>query len=376
MKKEYTSGKQSTELSSEREGKERDMNNDDLNFSMNIPLKAHEIAQQFYRRQISPDKAKQVYLNTLAVYSVHTYLQYLEIASNLTTSDSWDTTMQSFSDVADLDIPGYGRLECRPVLPGEKQCYVPPEVWGDRAGYIAAQLDENLEKVTLLGFLSTVNSAYIQLERWRSLSLLLEALDESTSNVTQSSIAQSSIAQSTITQANITQANIDQTEVTSDISRSPLSTNSSLRVRLGQWLDGLIDQSWQIVDHTFATASLSPSFRTPEGSQQSLDAAQVICSKHLSWQRSVDHSPLMLIIGLAATNTTEIDIWVKLTHQESKHLPLDLELFILDDQDQPVIQTKSRGTEGIQLKFGAEPGEEFSVKVVHDHQEIIETFAV
>ncbi|NES00654.1 MAG: DUF1822 family protein, partial [Symploca sp. SIO1B1] len=39
---------------------------------VNIPLasKAHQLAEQFAAEQISADKSKQVYLNTLSVYAV------------------------------------------------------------------------------------------------------------------------------------------------------------------------------------------------------------------------------------------------------------------------------------------------------------------
>jgi hypothetical protein len=44
-------------------------------FTVPLALEAHSRAEEFRRYQSNPGKAKQVYLNTLAVYAVHVYLQ-------------------------------------------------------------------------------------------------------------------------------------------------------------------------------------------------------------------------------------------------------------------------------------------------------------
>ena len=104
----------------------------ELTLSIPLTLAAHHQAQLFYQQHPNPLKAKQVYLNTLAVEAVQTYLSWLDIATSLQTSDSCDPIMQTLTDVADLGLPERGRLECRSVLPGAKTCYIPPEVNADR----------------------------------------------------------------------------------------------------------------------------------------------------------------------------------------------------------------------------------------------------
>src|SRR4028119_1342757 len=100
---------------------------DDLTFTVPLTLEAHRIAQQFHKHQSNPKKAKQVYLNTLAVYAVNFYLNCLGIETAHSASDSWNPAMRTLANIADLEVRDLGKLECRPVLPEAKICDVPPE---------------------------------------------------------------------------------------------------------------------------------------------------------------------------------------------------------------------------------------------------------
>jgi ABC-type phosphate transport system substrate-binding protein len=121
---------------------------------LTVPLgqDAHRLALQFAAEQATPDKGKQVYLNTLAVYAVHSYLKWLPVETVLSQGDSWHPGLRAISDVADLVLPNIGKLECRPVLPGEIAFTLPPEVTTDRIGYVAVQFSQQLDSVELLGF--------------------------------------------------------------------------------------------------------------------------------------------------------------------------------------------------------------------------------
>lgn len=125
----------------------------ELTLSVPLTLAAHHRAQLFYKRHANPRKAKQVYLNTLAIEAVRTYLGWLGIASDPQASDSWDPIIQTLADVADLVLPEQGKLECRPVLPGAETCYIPPETNANRLGYLPVLFDASLETATLLGFI-------------------------------------------------------------------------------------------------------------------------------------------------------------------------------------------------------------------------------
>ncbi|WP_414582277.1 DUF1822 family protein [Scytonema sp. PCC 10023] len=82
-----------------------------LTFTVTLTLSAHSKAKQFARHQSNPQKAKQVYNNTLAVSAVNFYLQCLGFETDLEKSDSWNPAMQSLMDVADLEVKALGKLE-------------------------------------------------------------------------------------------------------------------------------------------------------------------------------------------------------------------------------------------------------------------------
>lgn len=147
------------------------MNNTETSITVPLGHEAHDWAKKFAAEQVKTEpskleqlkrdreqakqarisRGKRVYLNTLAVYAVHSYLKWLQIETDLNSSDSWQP-WRSLFDVADLVIPNLGKLECRPVLIGENVLSLPPEALQDRIGYIAVQFQEQLNQVQLLGF--------------------------------------------------------------------------------------------------------------------------------------------------------------------------------------------------------------------------------
>lgn len=130
------------------------------NQQISVPLnpEAHRLALEFAKEQHNPQKGKKVYLNTLAVYAVHSYLKWLRIDSDLTQSDSWNPGLRALFDVADLVLPGIGKLECRRILPEEMGCVLPIDVTDDRIGYVGVKFEEELKKVYLVGFISEIDS--------------------------------------------------------------------------------------------------------------------------------------------------------------------------------------------------------------------------
>jgi len=124
-------------------------------YFLEIPLNqnAHQCALRFAQEQATKHKGKQVYLNTLAVYAVHYFLEWAEWETNLDQSDSWNPGLRALFNVADLVIPDIGKLECRAVTEGETVIYLPPEVREEKIAYIGVLLPEKLDKAKLLGFI-------------------------------------------------------------------------------------------------------------------------------------------------------------------------------------------------------------------------------
>ena len=147
-----------------------------LSLSVPLGLAAHAQAEQFRGHQSDRRKAKQVYLNSLAVYAVNACLQFRGFETDLSNSASWEPLMQTLMDVADLSVKNHGKLECRPVLPGEETVWVPAEVWLERIGYVVVQLDQSLRKATVIGFVEKVEAQELPLSQLRSPEALLEHL--------------------------------------------------------------------------------------------------------------------------------------------------------------------------------------------------------
>ena len=123
---------------------------------------AKKLASQAMQLATGADKhqiGKRVYLNTLAIYAVDSYLRWQAYEPDFSQSDSADPILCSRWDVADLMIPGIGKLECRPIWEGETALTLPSEVIEDRVGYLAVQFGEHLDSAKLLGFAPAVDAS-------------------------------------------------------------------------------------------------------------------------------------------------------------------------------------------------------------------------
>lgn len=280
-------------------------------FTVPLTLDAHQIAREFYSQQSNYHKAKQVYLNTLAVYAVDFYLQCLGVATNREVGHSWNPLMQVLADVADLAIADLGKLECRPVLPDAETAFVPPEVGTDRIGYVAVRLDRALTEATLLGFLPAVNTEEIPLSQFQSLEALLEHLNRLTSKP----------------------------------------------VNLSRWLQNVFDGSWEAIETLFEP-SQEIAFRYRGVPRPST----VQRGKRLSLESMSE--PIVLSIALQPTDSSEINISVEMHPTgERSYLPQHLQLVVLDEEGEAVMQAVAKSAKTIQLNFSGEPDERFAIQV-------------
>ncbi|MBD2058138.1 DUF1822 family protein [Oculatella sp. FACHB-28] len=307
----------------------------DLTLPVPLTLKGHYTAQQFYQQHSDPQKAKQVYLNTLAVDAVCSYLGWLGIATNLQASDSWNPTIQALADVADLEIPGQGKLECRPVLPGATVCRVPPEVWSNRIGYMAVRLDADLQTATLLGFVPSVDTEELPLSQLQAIVTLLDYFK---------------------------------------LQKQPEPIKEW--VNLGQWMQGVFTGGWQAIEELFEPQPIL-SFRSLELSSHSGQAGLTTRGKLLELTPQLDSHKVALLVGLMPNHLCQVDIWVKLCPMgAAPYLPEDLEVKVLDEQGIAVMQAQSRQTDMLQLKFRGASGERFSIEITLNDISVVETFVI
>lgn len=368
---------------------------ENLTISIPIPQLARQTAQEFAQEQPNQEKARQVYLNTLAVQVVNTYLRMLDIPTDLEASHSWNSIGRLCADVADLHLTKVGHLECRPFRTGEGTCFVPPEVWDNRIAYVIVQLDQACKEGTILGFMPRVTSSVLNITQLQPLQALLDHLHE------------------------------------------------SKVVRLRQWLEGIYEAGWQTIEELSGASSSALAFRSRRVRGIELDTPekirQVISHLFASQSQGDRSQPEPLTITsnseftavlahmLQSTQDEEIrwtlaeilwtidphnsvikarrvmDLGIQLAGHavalmvailrkpdgtiavllrvypmgNQRYLPPGLQLAGLYENGDPFLEAQARSQDDyIQLKFSAEFGERFSVRVALQNAIITENFVI
>ena len=309
------------------------MNNTEIDFGLTIPIAptARRSAQTLSQQQTDPKKAKQVYLNALAVLSVNFYFQCLEIETDLAASGIWNPVVQKFMDIADLDVKDIGKLECRWLGKSEDFVSIPAEVRSDRIGYIAVEMTESLQEVKLLGFVPATKQEKVALSELKSLDQMLEYLDE----------------------------------------LKP--------VNLSHWLQNIFDTGWHTVQTLFESKpELQFAFRSPQVLESSASVTKnrpIKRGKLLSLQRGKEQ--VALFVELMTTDAPDIDISVEVYPTNGqKNLPNDLQLMVLDDAGETLMQARANKTENLLFELSGEPGEHFTVKLALGDVSVAENFLI
>lgn len=300
-------------------------------FTYTVPLglAAHSRAEQLRRHQGNAGKAKQVYLNTLAVYAVQLYLQWHGFETDWEHSDSYNSAMSTLMDIGDLIIPNYGKVECRPVLPNAEVVSIPEEVWSDRIGFICVQLHESLREATVLGFVQEVTTKDLPINQLQSLDEFILYLNQF---------------------------------------HQPSSIQQPTQLR--QWFQNIIGAGWETIETLLPLPEpqLAFNFRRPQ-------KASVERGKLLKLEQAGER--IVLLVRLTPSNDSEIDVSVEVLPAESQiELPQNLQLIILDENDKPVMQAEAGSSESLEFQFSCEPGERFSVKLVLGEAIVTELFAI
>ncbi len=301
-------------------------------WTITISLAAQLQAKQFSATQSCPQKAKQVYLNTLAVTAVNSYLNCIGWATNLENSDSWNSVMHTIMDVADLKIPNYGKLECRFVLSDEEFVTIPPEVWSDRIAYIVVELNNSLTEAKLLGFTTKISQANLPLSQ-------LEALDKLPAYLSQQK------------RAGITDS----------------------RTELSKWLEGIFELDWHRLEDLLLPAT-TINFRNISVTD---NLAEDISRVKLVDLEDPQNSNIALVVNIVNQIEGELNISVKVCPATShRYLPQGLELVVIDDSKKPVMCAQANDTETIEFCFSAELGEYFGIEVSLDDYIKVENFII
>lgn len=324
-------------------------------FSLPLPITetARTIAQKFAAGQPTPEKREQVRLNTLAVCVVNYYLQMIGIATDITVGDSWNPIVRLAADVADLEVIGKGRLECRPIKADQQNCYIPPEVWEDRIGYVVVEFDQLLREAKVLGFIQTAATEYISINELQPLENLCDRLNQLTQPV-------------------------------GVIEQSPPDVTCNKNViNLSQWLENIFDTSWQTMEALLGSTqtNLAFSFRRNDNAQETSSQhleSRIRRAKLIDLGLQLAGHSVALIVELrqASPQKTDILIQVHPTGSQTYLQPL-LQLIVFDESTEIFLEAQARSADNyIQLQFSGEPTERFSVKVALGDVSITENFVI
>jgi hypothetical protein len=322
------------------------MSSIDTFFSIPVKLnnQAYSDAKKFAGEQATVEKGKQVYLNTLAVYAVDSYLKWMDFETDITQGDCWNPRIRAISDVADLVLPGIGKLECRPVLPGETTIHLPPdnlppELMSDRIGYIAVQFEEKLDKVNLLGFCPLDNSEDTGEEIKISELKSLEEMTEYLGDLEEKSLSQDRLYQ--------------------------------MSVNLSQWLEGIIDnidnhidKAWKPVEEILGINKTQLMLTARRGDNSS----SVIRATEINLQREDIVYSFALVVAVISKSSDKRDICLQIHPLNQAYLPLNLK-FVASNESGILAQeeAKHRKREWMQLNVKeGKPQEEFTVKIEID----------
>lgn len=301
-----------------------------------ITQKARQIAYQFAQEQPNKNKAQQVCLNTLAVCTVNNYLKIIGIPSDPSNCDSWNSLMRMTANVADLDLIGQGRIECRPISAWERDtksaCYVPTEVQDERIAYVVVQIEQEQPEALILGFVEQVNGEELPLNSLRPMSDLPKYL---AGRVTQ----------------------------------------------LSNWLHGQIEAGWQKLDEILGISLKNYQWqntRSLEAESAAPTLSRVVRGKIIEVPLNQGIEPIVLITELVPKSGIDLGVELKICPPTKEtFLPVGLEISVIDAVGIAVMHTQARAENRmIELGFEAEPGDRFSLRIELGDVTIDEEFLV
>jgi len=265
----------------------------------------------------------------------------MDIPTNLKASDSWNPIMRLCANIADLEMPSVGRLECRPVWEHQQICSIPPETWEERVGYLVVQFDESLQEARLLGFIPSVATETLPLEQLQPLEAFIDHLGQ--------------------------------------LRQSPLTS----LVNLSQWFTGIFETGWETIESLWNVPELRPvyAFRSAETVElNALNLPESITkrAKLIDLGIQILNQPVMLIVEISPEKNEQTSIHLQLHATGNQiYLPSGIHLTVLDSSGAVFLDAQSRKLDNyIQLQFRGEPTEQFSVKVALNDTSITEHFRI
>jgi hypothetical protein len=336
---------------------------DSSTIAIPITASARQQAQQFAQEQANPAKQRQVYRNTLAVCAVQTYLQWMEVTVDCDRSFSYQPRERFCLDVADLYLPGIGRLECRPVEFGARDCAIPIEVQSERLGYVAVAIDEANFEARLLGFAKNAADS-IALSQLGNLDDLLVALEPPMTQLSQWFQAQ--FAQHWRSFQELIESTNTPAPMVAYMHRAGTLTAGDRETQIAQLLQQLAaandeESRWKTIEKLWTIAPEHPA----TGVRRIVDLGLYL-----------DGEKLALMMAILPNPDRSVSVLLRVYPMAQQYLPEGVTLAAVEAFEKAFeIQSRS-GDNYIQMKFSAQPGEQFGVQVRNGAGEFIEHFVV
>ncbi len=322
---------------------------------ISLTLSMWKKAKDFADRQVNYQKAKQVYFNTLAVLSANQYLQRTGIQTDLSNSNGYSIAMQTLLDSAELNLPEYGLIDCRPITESDQFLNIPSRTDESPILHLAVFICQDFSTAQFLGFTPQVSKERIALDELQSISDLTTFLESHKSSV---------------------------------VSLQP--NQNSDKPELSGWLTASSKRGWseltsQIIQqfnlNLLPNSQPSPAFRNSatltntDQSNKFLEGGSKI--KLWELQQQDIHHRIAIIINVLQTKEDEIDISIQLFPTDNFYLPEGIIIKILDNDDTNIIQMQTTANnDKIEFLLSGQPGEVFSIQGIYEDQVQTENFVI
>lgn len=144
---------------------------------LSITTAMRDMAHQFSLEQTQPERAFQIYLNTVSVKLIQRYLTYLDIESYFHKSDLYQPEIRAIFEPADLMVTNFGKVECRWSINRKTEVNIPPEAQKNRRGCFILRVQESLKQAEVLGFYPAIDNtlpATISLTQLQSIETFID----------------------------------------------------------------------------------------------------------------------------------------------------------------------------------------------------------
>ena len=309
-----------------------------------VPVKlsseAHNDARKCAGEQPTLAKAKQVYYNTLAVYAVRDYLEWMEFETDFNNCDRADYILRKFHNVADLMLTNIGKIECRPIFTDTNLLALPSEVTENRIACILVKLEASLKYANLLGFFPASNNKElpdtIDISQLQDFSTLIEYLD-----------------------------NLEWQS----------SSNFSVKaIDLSQWFDHIFDAVWQDIVELLGEKRHQLALGN---ARRSTGSEVVFRGQKITLEMADEILDLGLVVGVTRNPSATRTIPIQIHPLNNKNLPDAIKLIALDMAGNIIAQEQAGcDREWIQINVEGKSGESFMIEIELEEIAINHSFVI